>query len=295
MKYLILSYLLAVFGFLQAQEDINVVLKLKTLSQGDIPAFVTFIPQASYSQVQKDWEKYLKDDTKEKTLNQNGEIIILNKVYEKIAPGLLNIYSYIKEYDGEIMLVAALELNGTYISKEMDEEVYIPAKKFVRDFAVESYKMAVAEDFKDAEKELKKLESQKTSLQSSLETVLATISQYERSIVTKKDEISLNQLDQSSKVIQLQAQKELVLKLANAGEVVKEDAKKILKELEKDFKKLQNQNENFYQDIVYYESQMRQNEIDLGKAESEVKFKQLDIDDQAYKLRKIQQKLDNIE
>jgi predicted nucleic acid-binding Zn-ribbon protein len=295
MKYLILSCLLAVFGFLQAQEDINVVLKLKTLSQGDIPAFVTFIPQASYSQVQKDWEKYLKDDTKEKTLNQNGEIIILNKVYEKIAPGLLNIYSYIKEYDGEIMLVAALELNGTYISKEMDEEVYIPAKKFVRDFAVESYKMAVAEDFKDAEKELKKLESQKTSLQSSLETVLATISQYERSIVTKKDEISLNQLDQSSKVIQLQAQKELVLKLANAGEVVKEDAKKILKELEKDFKKLQNQNENFYQDIVYYESQMRQNEIDLGKAESEVKFKQLDIDDQAYKLRKIQQKLDNIE
>ena len=295
MKYLILSCLLAVFGFLQAQEDINVVLKLKTLSQGDIPAFVTFIPQASYSQVQKDWENYLKDDTKEKTLNQNGEIIILNKVYEKIAPGLLNIYSYIKEYDGEIMLVAALELNGTYISKEMDEEVYIPAKKFVRDFAVERYKMAVAEDFKDAEKELKKLESQKTSLQSSLETVLATISQYERSIVTKKDEISLNQLDQSSKVIQLQAQKELVLKLANAGEVVKEDAKKILKELEKDFKKLQNQNENFYQDIVYYESQMRQNEIDLGKAESEVKFKQLDIDDQAYKLRKIQQKLDNIE
>ena len=108
MKYLILSCLLAVFGFLQAQEDINVVLKLKTLSQCDIPAFVTFIPQASYSQVQKDWEKYLKDDTKEKTLNQNGEIIILNKVYEKIAPGLLNIYSYIKEYDGEIMLVAAL-------------------------------------------------------------------------------------------------------------------------------------------------------------------------------------------
>jgi len=294
MKYLILSCLLATFAMLQAQEEISVVLKTKTFAKGEIPAFVTLIPQASYEQVQKDWEKYLKEDTKEKTLNENGEVSIQNKVYEKIAPGFLTIYSYIKEFDGEIMLVAAFELNGSYISKEMDEEVYIPAKKFVRDFALESYRTAVFQELKDEEKEFKKLENQKLSLESSYETLLAVISQYERSIVTKKDEISLNQLDQSSKVLQMQAQKEFVLKLANAGQAAKEDAEKILKELEKDFKKLQKQNENYHQDIANFESLIRQNEIALGKAESELKFKQLDIDDQAYKVRKIQQKLESI-
>jgi len=279
---------------LQAQEEISVVLKTKTFAKGEIPAFVTLIPQASYEQVQKDWEKYLKEDTKEKTLNENGEVSIQNKVYEKIAPGFLTIYSYIKEFDGEIMLVAAFELNGSYISKEMDEEVYIPAKKFVRDFALGSYRTAVFQELKDEEKEFKKLENQKLSLELSYETLLAVISQYERSIVTKKDEISLNQLDQSSKVLQMQAQKEFVLKLANAGQAAKEDAEKILKELEKDFKKLQKQNENYHQDIANFESLIRQNEIALGKAESELKFKQLDIDDQAYKVRKIQQKLESI-
>ena len=295
MKYLILSALMIFSSIVYGQEDITVVLKSKTISQGEVPAFVSFIPQADYNQVQKDWEKYLKEDTKEKTISENGEIIIRNKVYEKIAPGLLNIYSYIKEYEGEIMLVAAFELNGQFISKDMDEEIYIPAKKYIRDFAVASYKTAVEQELKDAEKELKKLENQKSSLQSSRESILSEISQYERTIVTKQDEITLNQLDQSSKVIQMQAQKELVLKLANAGEEEKEDASKILKELEKDFKKLQKQNENLHQDIESLESLIRQSEIALAKADSEVKFMQLDIDDQAYKVRKIQQKLDNIE
>jgi hypothetical protein len=295
MKHLILIFLILVFGFSQAQEEINVTLKNKTLSQGEVPSFVTFIPQAQYEQVLKDWEKYLKEDTREKTSTENGEIIILHKVYDRIAPDSLNIYSYIKEYDGEVMLVAAFDLNGSFISKDMDEEIYIPTKKYIRDFAVESYKTAVNQELKEAEKELKKLESQKASLQYNREEIFATINQNERSIITKNDEISVNQLDQSSKLIQMQAQKELVLILVNAGEEEKQDAEKILKELEKDFKKLQKQNENLHQDIVNYESQIRQSEIALGKADSEVNFIQLDIDDQAYKVRKIAQKLESIE
>jgi chromosome segregation ATPase len=123
---------------------------------------------------------------------------------------------------------------------------------------------------------------------------LFEINQFERAIITKKDQITLNKIDQSNKVIQMQAQKELVLKLANAGEDEKDEAEKILKELEKDFKKLQKQNENYHQDIDNNESYIRQSEIQLAKISSEVKFMQLDIDDQAYKVRKVQQKLDGI-
>lgn len=277
-----------------AQEEIVLTLKNKSFSIGEVSSFVTFIPQANFSQVVKDWDKYLSKDTKEKTFEQEGEIIILNKEYEKISPNPLNIYSYLKEYDGELLLVCAIQIGEEFVSREMDEEIYIPAKKFVRDFAVEAYQQAVAEELKEAEKELKKMEGQKTSLLSSRESIFFQINQYERNIITKKDEITLNKMDQSSKVIQLQAQKELVLKLANAGEEEKDEAEKIVKELEKDFKKLQKQNEGLHQDIDNNESYIRQSEIDLASVEGEIKFLQLDIDDQTYKVRKIQEKLDAI-
>lgn len=294
MRFLLFSLFILPIISLVAQEEITVTMKNKSFSIGEVAAFVTFIPQADYDELTKDWEKYLKQDTKEKTISENGEIVILNKEYERISAIPLNIYSYIKEYDGEIMLVVAMELEGQYISKDMDEEIYIPAKKYVRDFAVESYKTAVGNQLKEEEKILKKLESQKLSLQNSRESIVAEINQYERTIIAKKDEITLNQIDQSDKVVQMQAQKELVLKLANAGEMEKDDASKILKEIEKDFKKLQKENENFYQDIDYAESEIRRGEIKLAKVESDIKFMQLDIDDQAYRVRKIEQKLERI-
>lgn len=291
----LMFYLFALLNTLSyAQEEIIVTLKNKTFSIGETPSFVTFIPQANYEQVQKDWSKYLSKDTKEKTEEQEGELFILNKDYEKISPTPLNIYSYIKEYDGELMLVVAFQIGDQFVSREMDEEIYIPAKKYVKDFALEAYRKAVSDELKDEEKALKKLESQKTSMLNSKESVVFDINLYERNIITKTDEITLNKMDQSNKVLQMQAQKELILKLANAGEEEKDEAEKILKELEKDFKKLQKQNESLHQDIDNNESYIRQKEINLAKISNEIKFLQLDIDDQAYKVRKIQQKLDGI-
>ncbi len=294
MKKLFSLFLFLPFSFLLAQEDISVLLKDKSFSIGAVPSFVVFIPQASYDQVNKDWEKYLKQATKEKTTVENGEISISNKLYEKISPNPINIYSYVKEYDGEIMLVVAFDLNGEYISREMDEEIYIPTKKYVRDFAVESYQKAVEEELKEEEKALKKLQNQKNSLLNSKESILSSISQYERNIVTSKDAITINQIDQSNKIIQVQAQKDLVLKLANDGQTAQDDAEKILKELERDFKKMQNKSEGLYQEIDYNESEIRKQEIELAKIESEIKFIGLDIDDQTYKVRKVQQKLEGI-
>ena len=127
------------------------------------------------------------------------------------------------------------------------------------------------------------------------ENILSSINQYERNTITKQDDITLNKLDLSNKVIQIQAQKELILQLANAGEEAQEEAEKVLKDMEKDFKKLQKANENLHQDIAYNESQIRLEESSKKCIESQLKFLQLDIDDQEYKLRKLQQKLEDIQ
>lgn len=292
-KSLFILYI-SLFFTLQAQEEIVVTMKDKSFTVGEVPSFVTFIPEASYVDVTKTWEKYLGQGTKEKVTFENGEFVILSKEYEKISATPINIYSYIKEYDRELLLVCAIEKDGEFVSRDMDEEIYIPAKKYVRDFAVESYQEAVADQIKDEEKTLKKMEGEKNHLLNQKESTLFNINQYERNIVTKQDEITLNKMDQSNKVLQIQAQKELILKLANAGEEEQDEAEKVLKDLEKDFKKLQKANENLHQDIDNYESYIRQEEISLAEIESEMKFVQLDIDDQEYKVRKLQQKLEDI-
>ena len=279
----------------QAQEEIVVTMKNKSFSIGEVPAFVSFIPEANYAQVAKAWEKYLEQGTKENVLFENGEYVILSKAYEKVSSTPLNIYAYLKEYERELLLVCAIQMNGEFISKEMDEEIYIPAKKYVRDFAVESYKNAVSDKIKEEEKVLKKLESDKNQLTLQKENILSSINQYERNTITKQDDITLNKLDLSNKVIQIQAQKELILQLANAGEEAQEEAEKVLKDMEKDFKKLQKANENLHQDIAYNESQIRLEESSKKGIESQLKFLQLDIDDQEYKLRKLQQKLEDIQ
>lgn len=294
MSRLVLAALLFQFSSLFAQEDLQVSMKLKTLSVGEVSSFVVFIPQAEYNNVVKDWERYLESGTKEKIINTQGEIIITDKLFEKISPTTINVFSYIKEYDGEIMLVAAFEIEGTFISRDMDEEIYLPAKKYIRDFAVLSYRAAVENELKEEEKKLKKLENQATSLISSKENLLYENNQYQRSILAKKDEITINQLDQSNKIIQVQAQKELVLKLANAGEAEKEEASQILKELEKDFKKLQKENEGLYQNINEIEIYIRENEIAMAKVDAEIKYLNLDKEDQAYHIRKVQEKLERI-
>ncbi|MEZ4977984.1 MAG: hypothetical protein R2772_01685 [Chitinophagales bacterium] len=294
MKFLLTLFTILATSSLFAQEEISVSLKLKSFALGEVPAFVVFIPQADYQKVIKSWEKYLKDTSKEKPLEKQGEIWMPNASCEKIAAVPLQLYSYIKEYDGEIMLVVAMDLEGNYISKDMDEEVYLPAKKFVRDFAVEAYKEAVKDELKEEEKILKKMEGERNSLMNSKEALVLENNQYERNIIATKDAITLNQLDQSNKVVQLQAQKEFVLKLANAGEEEKEEASKVQKELEKDFKKLQKANESLYQDIDNYELAIRENDIKIAKLGAEIKYIQLDIEDQTYKVRKVGEKLEKI-
>ena len=295
MKYLFFSLFLVLNVSSFAQVEVVVTLKNKSFSIGEVPAFVSVIPQGDYAQVKKDWERYLGKNTKEKPTEVKGEIIITNKEYEKISATALTIYSYLKEYDGKLMLACAFQLNEQFISREMDEETYLPAKKYLRDFVVETYKNAVSDQLKIEQKALKKLEVEKLRLMRSKESDLLEIKQLDRAILTKKDQTTLNKIDQSNKVIQMQAQKQLVLKLANAGEKEKDEAQKILKELERDFKKLQKQYEGLHQDINHKESYIRQSEVGIAKLEGEVKFIQLDIEDQGYKLRKIQQKLDGIQ
>tara|TARA_B110000908_G_C10229783_1_gene439949 strand:- start:123 stop:1013 length:891 start_codon:yes stop_codon:yes gene_type:complete len=282
------------FGNISAQEEIKVLLKEKTFYNKETTAFVVEIPQAEYNTVLKSWTKYLKDSPKEKVIVENAEVSIGKKFIPQIANDSMDINSYIKEYDGHIVLVVSFKLQGKYISEDSEEEVFYPTKNYVRNFAIEQYQKAVALELKEENKKYAKMESDLNSLIQANDNYIDAVKQYKREILSNKDLITLNEMDQSGKVLQIQTQKEVVYRLVNTPGNEQNEAKKVLKKIEIDFKKTQNKKKTFHNKIVSLEANIRETNRSIENNEKEQKFIKLDKDDQEYVLRKVQKKLDRI-
>lgn len=289
---LILSILTINIAF--SQEDIKVQLKQKKFYNNEASAFVVEIPQANYKTVVKNWTKYLKNNHKEKVVSENGEVYIKNKFLPKIANDSIDINSYVKEYDGHIVLAVSFLLKGNYISNESEEEVFFPTKNYVRSFAVEQYIKAVKDELKDENNKYSKLESELNSLIQTNDKLVDGIKKNKLDILNSRDLIALNEMDMSSKVLQIQTQKEIVYKLINTPGDEQKKAKKILKNIESDFKKLQNKNKSLHKKIVSLEGKIRKYNRDIKNNEKEQKFLSLDKEDQEYIVRKIKKKIERI-
>lgn len=296
MKRYILLILLAFFfnvGF--AQEEITVKIKDKKFYDNEAIAYVVEIPQAKYKDVERAWPKYLKDNMKEKVLEENGQFMILNKHLPKISNDSINVNSYLKEYAGHVILAVSFKLNGKFISDDSDDEVHYPTKEYVRNFAVVQYQSTVKDELNEEKKKFEALESDLKALINANDNDRDAIKQHKRDINTNKDQITLNEMDQSSKVLQIQAQKELVYKLVNSIGDEQKDAEKKLKEIERDFKQLQNKKDALANKIDNLEAQIRKKEREIIDNEKNQKLLRLEKDDQEYIVRKVAKKLERIE
>jgi hypothetical protein len=295
MRNLIIIFITTLlFGNISAQEDIRVLLKEKKFYDDEATAFVVEIPQAEYNTVLKSWTKFLKDNPKEKVIVENAEVSISKKFIPKIANDSLDINSYIKEYDGHIVLAVSFKLRGKYISESSEEEIFYPTKNYVRNFALAQYKKAVNLELKEEKRTYSKLDTDLNSLIHSNDNYIDAIKQAKREILTNKDLITLNEMDQSSKVLQIQTQKEIVYRLVNTPGDEQKEAKKNLKKIEADFKKMQNKNKTFHNKILSLETKIGVDNRNIENNEKEQKFIKLDKDDQEYMVRKVQKKLDRI-
>lgn len=277
-----------------AQVDIKVKLKNKKFFEFEAMAFVVEIPQADYKDVVRSWTKYLKNNFKEKVYTENGEISIDKKYLPKIANDSIDIQSYVKEYEGNIVLAASFKLKGTYISDDSDEEVYYPTKNYVRTFAIKEYKKAVNSELKEEKRKHSKFDVQLKSLQHTNDSYQDAIKVSKREILSTKDLITLNEMDQSSKVLQIQTQKEVIYRLVNTPGDEQKDAKKMLKKIEAEFKKMQNKKKNLHNKIDNLETKIRENDRSIEENEKEQKFLKLEKDDQEYIVRKVEKKLERI-
>lgn len=282
-------------NFTFAQEEISVKIEDKKFYDAEAIAYVVEIPQAKYKDVERSWAKYIKGSPKEKVIKDKGIYSVEKKYLPKISPDSLDLNSYLKEYDGQIVLAVSFKLNGKYISDNSDDEKHIPARNYVRQFAVEQYQNAVKEELYEEKKKYDKLAADLAALLKANDNNKDAIKQHKRDIEENKDLITLNEMDQSSKVLQIQVQKELVYKLVNSVGDEQKDAQKKLKEMEREFKQLQSRKNSLHSKIDNLESQIRRKEREITVNEKNQKLLRLEKDDQEYIYRKVEKKLARIE
>lgn len=295
MKKYIFTTLLVLIGFqLFAQEEIKVKLKDKKFYDTEAIAYVVEIPQAEHKTVERAWAKYLKSNRKETVIQENGLFTINKKYLPKISTDSIDITSYIKDYNQHIVLSVAFKLNEKYISDLSDDEIHYPALEYVRNFAVEQYQNAVKKELNEEKKKYTQLENELKALQSTNDKYNDEIVQLKNKIASTEDLVRLNELDQQSKVLQIQAQKEVVYKLTNSPGDEKKDAEKILKEIERDFNKLQSKKKSLLNKVSNMQAQIRSKKRLITENEKEQKLLGLEKDDQEYIYRKVEKKLERI-
>jgi hypothetical protein len=292
-KILVAAYLtFSITAF--AQKNITVDEAPRPMSKDSQFSYLVEIPQAKVKQVEKDWLKYISIKSKGKATVVNGENLQTEAVYKNISPNPFNVYSKLVETtDGVNLTVWLTDNNAAFISKTPNSIEDLAVQKYVRDFAVQEYKLAVEEELKMERNKLNDIEKQQASLIKDEEKSNKKINDNLRGIAKAKDKIVTTQSDIDAASVKIENQKKMVDKTAADANATK-GAKKTLNDLEKDKVKSQKNTDGDAKDIESWEKEIREEQRNIADGKQKQGLKLSDIDAQKQIVYGVQTKLSNI-
>ena len=278
-----------------AQKEITVDETMKTMSKGSQNGYVTDIPQGKLKEVTSGWKKYVKRESKNNIEEANSEIIMRGTTIPNISTNPIYVYARLLETDQGVMLTAFFsDDDSVFISTAKSEEKSIAIKKFLKDFVIQQYKVAVYHEQDAEKKKLLKLEDDLDDLIKANEKANKRINEDERKIDKNKDEIAANRKEQEARAGEVANQKEVVRTLSTSPGEEKNLSEKKLKDLEKEKKKLEKKGENLHEDVEDLQSDIRQERRLIEKNEDAQKAKKEDISSQKDVIRGVEKKLNGI-
>jgi chromosome segregation ATPase len=183
--------------------------------------------------------------------------------------------------------------NAAFISKTPNSIEDLAVQKYVRDFAVQEYKLAVEEELKMERNKLNDIEKQQASLIKDEEKSNKKINDNLRAIAKAKDKIVTTQSDIDAASVKIENQKKMVDKTAADANATK-GAKKTLNDLEKDKVKSQKNTDGDAKDIESWEKEIREEQRNIADGKQKQGLKLSDIDAQKQIVYGVQTKLSNI-
>lgn len=259
-----------------AVKEIVILQQVKTMSKGENTAVVVKIPETLIKEVQKNWEKFIKNKTKSKVQNTLDETWISATTVSSIYQDPINIYSKIIQTPDGVDISAFFEINGAFITAQ-DNDKMTAAGEYMRTFAIRQYKLAIENQLKTEEKNLKTMKQELTKLQKENERLHKGIKVNESNIINTESDIQINASDQVRKATEVEKQKQAKMDVAGDKEQEKL-AKKALKERERERKKLQNKNQDMHKNIAKYKA-----EIEKSKRAIQLNLDQQSIENEAIK------------
>ncbi len=301
---LVVSFLTVIAGIIigfqtSAQGPVKISGKNVTMSKGEQPAFIVEIPQVNIESVKKSWMKLIRQNTKSKVSTENSEITILNTQIAEISDNPINIYSAVYQIDSAVKLVSLFEIDSAFFSFDGDKEdmtyerTYRGIEHFLHDFAVTEYREAVEAELKAENKELKNLNNELEKLVKQSETFHKKIMQNESDSLNAEAQISSLEIDKQRKQGEIDSKKESMASITGDKELY-DEAKKYLKSLEKQRKKIEKEIDKLKANIVEYNS----DKVELKRSimENEKQKEELlnEISKQQETVKKVTAKLENI-
>jgi hypothetical protein len=274
-----LLFFLGVMG-LKAQVTIEVKVESRPSSLGVQPAFEVMVPQASAGDAIDLWKKtilpgglFKKQPKMDKV---KDEWIVNNVLISDITSSPLNVFTQVNTFTGNIFVRVFLQTDGGFLgSYGSSNDAVTAASGFIRNYAVELYRQAVAKELKQEEKKLTDLENDLSRLQRQNKSYNNKITDAQKDEKDLKNEVIQNEelLRNQQNVIQVDN--------TNPGtKTVQEQLEKQVKETEKDLEKTQ-------------KSQYKYDKK-LSKNDREQKDKIFEIDRQKGRVDEVRRKLNNI-
>ena len=281
-----------------AQVDFRLSVEERNMSKGEQISYMIDIPQADLKSVKKNWIKLLQEETKEKAIVTDHEIFIEGAIIKEIVQKPINVYSYVYEVDSIIRIYSFFEVDSVffeYSGPENDivgEKMYNGITNFKRKFATEQYIITVKDEMELEEKTLKILLGDLKKLEKENENLHKEIKENEQHITESNEELNMLDADNERQIKSISSQREELATISDSDQ--KKIAKKELKNLENEKKKIGNKIEKEYKKIVEYQASITKCESDIDKNLMLQEEMKKEIETQEALIKAVTAKLDGI-
>ena len=213
----VLLFMTQFMGFSQ-----NVTESETTMSLGRQNSFMVTVEGADKDMLEDEWKDYIKEYGKiKKNKKAKEQYIVDAKIQVIYGSNPIDIYSKIEERKGQASLYLWVDLKGGFLVSDEHPKEADNARMFLEDFYVVVRKKVIAEELKEGEKAMEKLEKELSKLEDKNKDLHNDIEDYKDKIRKAEMNIEENLRYQDDKRVEIESQKkvveEIVERLNNVG------------------------------------------------------------------------------
>ena len=201
MRYLLIITALISQNLISFSQVTSVAPVTQNMSQGMQNGFKVLVPEGEHKEVQRAWEKLMKDyGGKTTKVPKSSDLLSSNVLIPSIEDTAIEVYSNFNATPEGVYLNVFVKSGSVYYNYNSDKsrEVQMIMKKFATNTAYEAVSKRLAQESKDLEKlekEKKNLIKDKESYEKEIKRAKETIEKREKDLVTNAEAQKKKQSD----------------------------------------------------------------------------------------------------